>query len=117
MSKIISKHDFVPKEVITTYNQIEGLKVIEELLLFKGVEIAGANRIVHKKYLDDMALVLYNLKVNATNRLYVGLQLDRFYLQYGLVCDSGRIRVPEEIYNRVKKLNDSYKTEQNQIDE
>lgn len=115
--KAINDTDRVDEQTLKTYQEINGLDVIEELLLFKGVGIAGSIRTVHKKYLDDTALALYNLKVNATNRLYVGLQLDRFYLRSGLVCDSGRIRVPNDIYNRVKKLNDSYKTEKNQIDE
>ena len=113
MSKTIANSNFVPATEIKKYQDINGLEVIEELLLFKGVEIAGASKIVNKKYLDDMALVHYNLKVNATNRLYVGVHLDRFYLRHGLVCDSGKIRVPVDIYNRVKQLNDSYKTEQN----
>ncbi len=117
MDKKINNKDFVEKDLIKTYQEIDGLAVIEELLLFKGCKIAGATKIVHKKYLDDMALVLYNLKVNSTNRLYVGMQLDKFYLRNDLVCDSGRVKVPVEIYNRVKKLNDSYKTKQNQIDE
>lgn len=108
--KTVNEKDFVNKNDLKTYDEIDGLKVIEELLLFKGVEIAGAVKVVHKKHLDDMALVVYNLKVNATNRLYVGMQLDKFYHRAGLVCDSGRVKVPTDIYNRVKELNDSYKT-------
>jgi hypothetical protein len=115
--KRIDEKNFVDKETLKTYSEINGLEVIEELLLFKGVQIAGANRIVHKKYLDDMALVHYNLKVNATNRLYVGVQLDKYYHRAGLVCDSGRVKVPKDIYERVKELNDKYKTEANQLDE
>lgn len=117
MNKKVNTKDFVEKDLIKTYEEIDGLTVIEELLLFKGCEIAGATKIVHKKYLDDMALIVYNLKVNPTNRLYVGMQLDKFYLRNDLVCDSGRVKVPVEIYNRVKTLNDSYKNKQNQIDE
>lgn len=115
--KRIEEKNFVEKERVRLYEEIDGLEVIEELLLFKGVEIAGATRVVHKKYLDDMALVHYNLKVNATNRLYVGMQLDRFYKRAGLVCDSGRVKVPKNIYDRVKVLNDSYKTKDNQLEE
>lgn len=117
MNKKVNTKDFVEKDLIKTYEEIDGLTVIEELLLFKGCEIAGATKIVHKKYLDDMALIVYNLKVNPTNRLYVGMQLDKFYLRNDLVCDSGRVKVPVEIYNSVKTLNDSYKNKQNQIDE
>jgi len=115
--KSIKTNDFVEADILKTYEEINGLDVIEELLLFKGIEIAGAVRVVHKKYLDDMAIVLYNLKVNATNRLYVGTQLDKFYHRAGLVCDSGRVKVPKDIYDKVKALNDSYKTKENQLDE
>lgn len=112
--KVINKKEFVGKEVIKCYEEIDGLLVIEELLLYKGVDIAGAAKVVHQKHLDDMALVTYELKVSATNRLYVGMYLDKFYHRAGLVCDSGRIKVPIDIYNKVKKLNDSYKTKDNQ---
>ncbi len=112
--KPINKKDFVETDLIKCYEEIDGLFVIEELLLYKGVDIAGANKTVLLKHLDDMALVSYNLKVNATNRLYVGLQLDKFYHRAGLVCDSGKIKVPKDIYDRVKELNDSYKTKDNQ---
>jgi len=112
--KNIDAKNFVEKDLIKCYEEIDGLLVIEELLLYKGVEIAGGTKVVHQKYLDDMALVTYNLKVNATNRLYVGLILDKFYHRAGLVCDSGRIKVPVDIYNKVKTLNDTYKTKDNQ---
>lgn len=114
MERKINENDLVDSEMLKTYGEIDGLKVIEELLLFKGVQVAGATKIVHKKHLDDIALVVYGLKANATNRLYVGMQLDKFYNRAGLVCDSGRVKVPVSIYNRVKELNDSYKTKDNQ---
>lgn len=106
---IVDKNNFVTPEQIKAYEQIDGLKVIEDLLLFKGVEIAGATKIISAKLLDEMALVSYGLKVNATNKLYVGMNLDKFYRRAGLVCDSGKIKVPIDIYNRVKELNDSFK--------
>lgn len=105
----IDKNNFITPDQIKTYEQIDGLKVIEDLLLFKGVEIAGANKTVSAKLLDDMALVSYGLKVNATNKLYIGLNLDKFFRRAGLVCDSGKIKVPIDIYNRVKELNEGYK--------
>lgn len=117
MERKIDKVNFVEPALIKTYQEINGFDVIEELLLFKGVEIAGSARAVHKKYLDDAALILYGLKVNATNLLYVGMQLDKFYQRNGLVCDSGRVKVPKDIYDKVKALNDSYKTKDNQIEE
>jgi hypothetical protein len=107
--KVIDKNNFVSEDQLKAYSQIDGLKVIEDLLLYKGVEIAGPNKIINAKLLDDMALVTYGLKVNATNKLYVGMQLDKFYKRAGLVCDSGRIKVPADIYNRCKEINDTYK--------
>ena len=112
--KPINKNDFVPKEQIKTYEEIDGLEVIEELLLYKGTDIAASTKTVSQKHLDDMALVHYNLKVNATNRLYVGLILDKYYHRSGLVTSRGTIKVPDDIYNRVKELNDSFKTKDNE---
>ena len=106
---IIDKNNFVSPDQLRTYEQIDGLKVIEELLLHKGVDIAGPNKTLSAKLLDDMALVVYGLKVNATNKLYVGTHLDKFYRRAGLVCNSGKIRVPIDIYNHVKEINDKYK--------
>lgn len=104
----------VDAETIEAYSEIDGLVVIEELLLYKGCDIVIGGA-VWLKDLDDMALVCYNLKVNATNRLYVGMRLDKFYHRNSLKMTNGRVRVPQEIYDRVKELNDSYKTKDNQI--
>lgn len=106
MKKIESKN-FVEKNLLQTYQEIDGFEVIEQLLLFKGCEFVN-NNTVSKKSLDDMALLVYQLKSNPTNRLYVGLVLDKFYLQNDLV-KSGRIKIPKEIYDKVKAINDSYK--------
>ena len=114
MEKKIDNNDFVERKNIKTYQDIDGFDVIEELLLFKGIEIAGTTKSVNKKFLDDIALVIYDLKDNATNRLHIGMLLDRFYMRNDLVCSSGKIRVPSKIYDRVKTLNDSYKTKANQ---
>jgi hypothetical protein len=105
----LDKNNFVTPEQLKAYEEIDGLKVIEELLLYKGIEVAGANKTVSAKLLDEMALVTYGLKVNSTNKLYVGMNLDKFYKRAGLTCDSGKIKVPTDIYNRVKELNDKFK--------
>ncbi len=107
--KYIQDKDKVEIEYIKTYEQIDGLQVIEDLLLFKGVGIVDAKKTVSQKMLDDMALITYNLKVNQTNRLYVGMYLDKFYHRAGLICDSRRIKVPADIYDKVKEVNDRYK--------
>ena len=51
----IDKNNFVTADQLKAYEEIDGLKVIEDLLLFKGVEVAGANKTVSSKLLDDMA--------------------------------------------------------------
>lgn len=109
MVKIDSKNRLSISE-IESYNEIDGFKVIEELLLHKGVEVAGATKsIKNDKLLLDMALVVYGLKSNSNNKLYVGLQLDKFFLKNDLRTWSGSVKVPTEIYERVKNINDKYK--------
>jgi hypothetical protein len=117
MQKLTNPQDFVDKETIKAYEEIDGFKVIEELLLNKGVEIAGSTKTVCMKHLERMALITYNFKLNATNKLYVGMKLDKFYLRNCLTTTSGKIKVPNDIYDRVKKLNDSYKNNHNQQEE
>lgn len=111
MNKPINQKDILPVEQILSYQQISALEVIEELLLFKGLEIAGETRSVNKKLLDDMALVHYNLKVNSTNKLYVGLHLDRSFLKLGLMLANGKIKVPMEIWEKVRGIHATYRTE------
>lgn len=115
--KPVNKNDLVDSETIKLYSEIDGLKVIEEALLFKGEQIAGEKMCVSDKLLIDTALVTYGLKSNATNKLYVGLHLDRIYRRLGLSIGTGKVKVPKPIYDRVKELNDSYRTKDNQIDE
>lgn len=109
MGKVIDRKNFVSGDYIKTYEDIDGLLVIEELLLFKGEKICENGMCVSLKMLDDMALISYNLKVNATNRLYVGIFLDKFYHRNGLVLSGGKIRVPKGIYEKVKAINSQYK--------
>lgn len=117
---MISENNFVPKQDIKTFGDIDGLKVIEELLLFKGVDICTTAKSIHDKVntvpakmLDDMALITYGLKVNVTNKLYVGFHLDKFYKRNGLVWHTGaQIIVPNDIYQRVNELNESFKNKQ-----
>lgn len=109
MEKKIDAKNFVEKNLLNVYQEVDGFYVIENLLLFKGCDIAGATKCVYKKHLDQIALLVYNLKSNPTNKLYVGLVLDRFYLENDLVTSSGKIRVPTSIYEKVKAINNQYK--------
>ena len=117
---MIQANEFVKQELIKTYQEIDGVQVIEDLLLFKGVEICserGLGHVVSLKQLERMALVTYGLRHSKTTTLYVGMHLDKFYRRADLIHKIGEIIVPKEVYDRVKKLNDSYKTKDNQQDE
>ena len=108
----INRQNMVDPELIKAYSEIDGLKVIEDLLLFKGCDIVPRNGLIIQKYLDDMALITYSLKVNPTNRLYVGWHLDKFYKRNGMVED-GKIKCPVDIYKKVEELHKRFKTEGN----
>ena len=111
MDKRIENKDRVSKETIQVYQQINIYDVIKETLLCKGVEICTGDRLVAKKYLEDSALYLYELKANSTNRLHVGLTIDRLCQRNGLCSEKGDkwVIVPRDIYCEVKEINDSYK--------
>lgn len=108
MDRKIKSTDFVDKEQIKVYQEIDGLRVIEELLLFRGLGVIRDDKSITRGHLDDMALILYGLKENTTNKLYIGLHLDRFYLRHGLKSERNGIKVPIDIYNKVKGLNEKY---------
>lgn len=111
MEKKIENKDRVSKETIQVYQQINIFDVIRETLLCKGVEICTSERLVAKKYLEDSALYLYELKANSTNKLHVGMTIDRLCQRNNLCTDRSDkwVRVPNDIYNEVKEINDSYK--------
>lgn len=99
---------------IKKYDEINGHDVIRETLLFKGCEICSEKasvRYLQKKYLEETALYLYGLKVNATNKLYVSYSLDIYWRRNDLLLTGvgEYVVVPEDIYNECKKINDSYK--------
>lgn len=115
--RTIENKDRVDKNTIEKYDQINGHDVIRETLLFKGCEICyeiASVRYLQKKYLEDTAFYLYGLKVNATNRLYIGYVLDRYWRRNDLqpFDMKGYVIVPEDIYNECKRINESYKNKQ-----
>ena len=110
MENKINLIDFVGQDLIKNYQQIDGFVVIKELLLHKGVGIVNTSKTVSLKDLEYMALVVYGLKSNKTNCLYVGLHLDKFYLRNDLIAlQNGRIKVPLDIFDEVKRINDKYR--------
>lgn len=112
--KAIENKNRVDIKTIEKYDEINGHDVVRETLLFKGCEICSEKasvRYLQKKYLEETALYLYGLKVNATNRLYVSYVLDRYWRRNDLLPFDvkGYVIVPEDIYDECKKINDSYK--------
>lgn len=106
--KLIEDKNKVSSELIKIYEEIDGLLVIEELLLHKGENFAKDLRL-QRKHIDQMALIVYGLKSNETNKLYVGYSLDRFFRNKDLVTPNGMIKVPVDIYDKVEKINNQYR--------
>lgn len=98
----ITEKDRVSADDAKFYSEIDGLVVIEELLRFKGLEVIDKNKTVALKSLEDVAHIHYRLKRGATNKLYVGYFLDRFYRRNGLKVSSERVTVPDAIAEKVK---------------
>ena len=111
--KTIENKEIADKELLNVYDNIDGLLVIEELLLHKGEDYVISEMRVQKKLLEDMALIVYGLKSSQTNRLYVGFALDRYYKRADLVAPNGTIKVPIKIYEKVKTINDKYRNHAN----
>lgn len=109
MRKIESK-DKVDKETIDVYDSINGFDVMKELFLFKGEDRVCRDMRVEFKDLLDAAFILYGLKVNSTNKLYVSFYLTRFYKKEGLITPNGRIIAPVSIYDEIKAINDKYRS-------
>ena len=107
--KSIENINRVDRDSIKLYDNINGFDVMEELFLFKGEDRVCKDLRVDFKFLLDAAFVLYGLKVNATNKLYVAFYLNKFYKNEGLITPNGSIKVPVSIYDKVKSINDKYR--------
>lgn len=94
--------------------EIDGFKVIEEYLLTKGEQIVDAKMRIPFKPLIDFGLIMYNKKANATNRLAMKFDLEKFFMRKGAGLLSGvetkSVKVPDELYRRVRAVNDQYRT-------
>lgn len=93
--------------------KIDGLHVIEEFLLTKGEHIVAADMRIPFKPLIDFALIVYNMKANATNRLAIKFELERFFMRRCLGELSGvetkYVKVPQDIFDAVKAINDKFR--------
>jgi hypothetical protein len=108
--KTVDSKNIVDRETLKVYDDIDGLKVIEDYLLFKGT--SKKENGIHLSDLEKMALITYGLKVNATNKLYVGWHLDKFYKRNGLFRQGMKVvDIPADIYDRVDAIHKQYRTE------
>lgn len=96
--------------------EVDGYKVIEEFLLTKGECVVSKSMTIPFKPLVDFGIIVYGLKANATNRLAMKFDLERFFMRNNASELSGTetrsIKVPREIYDRVKSINDQYRNNQ-----
>lgn len=94
--------------------EVDGYKVIEEYLLTKGEEIVGADMKISFKPLIDFGIIVYGLKANATNKLAMKFDLEKFFMRKcaGIITggETRLVLVPKELYERVKKVNDEFRT-------
>lgn len=95
-------------------DEVDGYKVIEEFLLTKGEHIVHDMKIPFKP-LIDFGLIVYGLKANATNKLSMKFDLERFFMRKCAGEISGTetklVKVPKEIFERVKSINDEFRNE------
>lgn len=97
---------------------IDGLDVIEGYMLYKGETVAwehkdsGGKMGVDFKPLIEVALVHYNLKVNATNKLKVRFDLEKYFMRRNMMKD-GCVLFSKDLYVKVAAINDKYRNENN----
>ena len=105
----ISDADRISPNDAQFYSEIDGLRVIEELLYFKGMDVIDRENTVSLKMLEDVAHIHYRLKRGATNKLYVGYFLDRYYRRHGLKTSRERVAVPQDIADKVREEEARYR--------
>lgn len=102
-----------------TKEPIDGYHVIEEFLLTKGEQIVSAEMKIAFKPLIDFGLICYGLKVNATNRMAMKFDLEKFFMRKGSGIVKGwetaSVKVPQEIFDRVKVVNDQYRAGEEKV--
>lgn len=92
--------------------EVDGYKVIEEFLLTKGEDVVRDMKIPFKP-LIEFGIIVYGLKANATNKLSMKFDLEKFFMRSCSGEISGTetkyVRVPKDIFDRVKIENDKYR--------
>lgn len=94
-------------------SKIDGFKVIEEFILTKGESIVSKDMKIPFRPLIDFGLIVYGMKVNATNKMSMKFDLERFFMRRCLGELSGfetkYVKVPQDIFDRVKSINDQFR--------
>ncbi len=95
---------------------VDGYRVIEEFLLTKGEQIVSKEMKIPFKPLIDFGIIVYQMKANATNKLAMKFDLEKFFMRKCSGEISGTetkyVKVPQEIYDKVKGINDQYRTKE-----
>jgi hypothetical protein len=102
------KRNFVDAQTLHTYNDIDIFKVIEEVLLFQGTDAHRKSMTLRMSDIERTCLIVYNLKVNATNKLYVGMHLDKQVHRNDLRSNNGTIKIPRKIFDKVDEIHKQY---------
>lgn len=109
MEKVINKKDFVSSEVIKTYQEIDWFLVMKELLMCKGDDFLYKETEINKKQIEEMCIFVYGLKSNSTNKLYVGVSLDKFFRNDNSATRSNYVKIPQYLIDEVNEMNKQFR--------
>ncbi|MFN3378226.1 hypothetical protein [Runella zeae] len=79
---------------------IDGVNLLKELVAYKGESIIS-NRTIPLEVIEEMALSYYDIKRSPSNKLYVYVQLVKYFKQRGMFLGE-LIKIPEIIYQRIR---------------
>ncbi|MDF7819291.1 hypothetical protein P1X15_16865 [Runella sp. MFBS21] len=80
---------------------IDGVNLLRELVAYKGESIIS-NRTIPLEIIEEMAMSYYDIKRSSSNKLYVYVQLVKYFKQRGMFLGD-LIRIPEIIYQRIRQ--------------
>jgi len=91
---------FFPQPTKTASNRrIDGFKVLKGLLNTLGNELLKYSQIP-LSLLENTALEVYNLEITAANRLYVSIQLFKFF-KHRSMMEKDRVRITEKLWTEI----------------
>lgn len=80
---------------------IDGVKVIKELIAYKGEGVIN-NKTIPLQMVEEMAFTYYEIKTTPVNKLYVYVQLVKYFKKRGMFYGEW-IKIPDIIYRRIRK--------------